>query len=770
MLLRWLVIALAHGVWANSEDELCVTAVYTAYNYISFVGVPATGKRRWESQCQNPLKVASIYAASEIYCNERERAVGLTQLAEQCQEFGNLELLSREAVAENLTEDAIKNMKRVDYQELPRGEPADAPVLLSASYFGLMFNTLKSWEFETWSHHAFGYVGYAYWGGILSLGMVYRLSDWLFHRQQRRAECALESNVYPLIKLLENIPLVGTGLHWIQTHLMIPAPLATTHGRHLLGFTFSTRVEALVVVGFWMISIVLSVVGYHTFPGNIYWPDVPSQILRYSADRTGIMSFANLPLLWLFGGRNNIFLWATGWSFASFNIFHRHVARVATVQAIVHSILYVVMFIQTGKAWRGMSKTYVLWGILGTFVMILLLITSLDRIRIATYELFLIAHVVLSVLTLVACFYHTVVFEGNEYWKYLWPSVAIWLIDRFLRIVRLCYCNLHVNISNRRLVKVSASRMVYDETADVVRLEVTPGIPSLQPSPGQYYFLYQPFRVTGWESHPFTIGAWSYEIGDPMSLVSTSEGKPINSLDVSHVPLLAGGASERDYQGNSESGTPSEGELKLKLTFWVRPYDGWTKLLRQQCLSSPDKTSETTILLEGPYGETFPLWRYESVLIIVGGTGIASAVPYIQDHLRRSVEDWDGRLENEKTRVRDMELVWTTKQAAFIQDVSRQELKHALKREDFNASFYATRDSTPSAEEPTDLGVDIQLGRPHLQSLIMSRACDACSAGTTLAILVCGPSRMADEARAATHLAMRQGYRSIKFVEESFTW
>lgn len=117
-----------------------------------------------------------------------------------------------------------------------------------------------------------------------------------------------------------------------------------------------------------------------------------------------------------------------------------------------------------------------------------------------------------------------------------------------------------------------------------------------------------------------------------------------------------------------------------------------------------------------------------------------------------------------------MELVWTTKQAAFIQDVSRRELKYALKREDFNASFYATRDSTASTEDPTEFGVEIQSGRPHLQSLIMSRACDACSAGTSLAILVCGPSRMADEARAATHLAMRQGYRSIKFVEESFTW
>ncbi|KAJ5826477.1 hypothetical protein N7447_003240 [Penicillium robsamsonii] len=771
MLLRLLIIALAHGVWAKPEDGRCVTAVYTAYNYISFAGVPTKGKDKWESQCRNPLEVTSIYAASDIYCNERERAIGLTQLADQCQEFGNLELLSREAVAKNLTEDAIRNMKTVDYQELSRGETVDAPILLSASYFDLMFNTIDSWEFETWSHHAFSYIGYAYWGGILSLGMVYRLSDWLFYRRQRRAERALESNMYPLIRLLEHIPLVGTCLHWVRTHIMIPAPLATTYGRHLLGFTFSTRVEALIVMGFWTLSIVLSVVGYRTFPGNIYWPDIPSQILRYSADRTGIMSFANLPLLWLFGGRNNIFLWATGWSFASFNIFHRHVARVATVQATVHSILYVVMFIQTGKAWRGLSKTYVLWGILGTFVMTLLLITSLDRIRIATYELFLIAHVVLSIIALVGCFYHTIVFEGNEYWKYLWPSVILWVVDRFLRIVRLCYCNLHVSISNGRIVKVSMSRMIYNEATDVVRLEVTPGTPSLQPSPGQYYYLYQPFRLTGWESHPFTVGAWSYEIGNQNSLAPASKGKSIKLHDVSHVPLLAGSASDQDYQGNSGSGSSGQAEsLRLKLTFWVRPYDGWTKQLRQQCLSSPGKTSDTTILLEGPYGEAFPLWRYESVLIIVGGTGIASAVPYIQDHLRRSVEDWDESPENEKTRVRDMELVWTTKQAAFIQDVSRRELKGALEREDFRASFYATRDSTTCSGNPTDFGLDIQSDRPHLQSLIMSRVSDACSAGGSLAILVCGPPRMADEARAAAHLAMRQGHRSIKFVEESFTW
>lgn len=259
-------------------------------------------------------------------------------------------------------------------------------------------------------------------------------------------------------------------------------------------------------------------------------------------------------------------------------------------------------------------------------------------------------------------------------------------------------------------------------------------------------------------------------MGEKSSLTPTSTGRLNSSQDVSHLPLLAGGSTDPDYQRNwTEDSTGEDDSLELKLIFWVRPYDGWTRELRQRCLSSPNLTTETTVLLEGPYGDTFPLWRYESVLIIVGGTGIASAVPYIQDHLRRSDEGWEENPENEKTRVRDIELVWTTRQAAFIHDVARRELKPALDRDDFSASFYATRD-TSAYEDPNDFGYEVQGGRPHLQSLIMSRACDASSAESSLAILVCGPSGMADEARAATYLAMRQGHRSIKFVEESFTW
>jgi hypothetical protein len=56
------------------------------------------------------------------------------------------------------------------------------------------------------------------------------------------------------------------------------------------------------------------------------------------------MCYANLILVWLFSGRNNVLLWATGWDYATFSVFHRHIARVATLQAIVHSILYTYQY------------------------------------------------------------------------------------------------------------------------------------------------------------------------------------------------------------------------------------------------------------------------------------------------------------------------------------------------------------------------------------------------------------------------------------------
>jgi hypothetical protein len=71
-----------------------------------------------------------------------------------------------------------------------------------------------------------------------------------------------------------------------------------------------------------------------------------------------------------------------------------------------------------------------------------------------------------------------------------WPVVAICSCDRFLRIVRQFFCNLHVSLSGK--VQGTKSTASYDQEMDMIRLEVVPGGKFLTLKPNQHYFLYLP--------------------------------------------------------------------------------------------------------------------------------------------------------------------------------------------------------------------------------------------------------------------------------------
>ncbi|RAL15780.1 ferric reductase family protein [Aspergillus homomorphus CBS 101889] len=740
------------------ENERCVTAIYTAYGYLTFAADPDVGF--WETRCQNPLEVTSIYAASDLYCLPFEREAGIAQLAKLCRQFSHLDLIPREQVAENLTRDALRRMPVVKYLEIPRKHLLNTPVLLAPSYYDIVFQTIDTWEFQTWTHYAYGLVGYGFWLGILGLGIVQRLVHHVIHSEvvqtSYRSSPGLRRLCVPFQKIY----------HWVQMHLVVPHPLQS-QGRKLLWWTFPTRLEAVIVFFFWVLSMVVCTVSYRLIPNNIYWPDKQSQLLRYAADRTGILSFANLPLLWLFAGRNNIFIWATGWSFATFNLFHRHVAWIATAQAIAHTFLYLFIMYEKGRLLKKLQKPYLLWGTGATVLMVLILPLAIQWLRHRAYEIFLLLHIVFSVGLLVGCFYHTIIFSDHGYWTYLWPAVAMWVMDRVLRLVRLLYCNIHVRVNAGNRILYTKSLASYDHSADVIRLEVAPGSKRLCPTPGQYYYLYQPFRLTGWESHPFTLGHWFYEADYKDASPTPPLAKGDHSIDVTQVPLLSDSSSESTH-------TAEELQLKrdaprgLKLVFWVRPYDGWTRQLRDQCMRSPTLSIDKTILLEGPYGDQFPLWNYESVLLVAGGTGIAAIIPYIHEHILRTVED----PEQAASQTRDMQLVWVARQASFIRQIAARELAPALTRDDFRASFYSTEKRNPHEHDRVESmdDLDIAQGRPNVESLVLAHAHAAQLSESSVAVLVCGPVALADQTRAAVHLALKRGYKGIRYVEESFSW
>lgn len=143
----WLTLILNFGLVASGivpSDERCVTAIYTAYGYITFAGSPSVGF--WDTRCLNPLKVTSIYASSQVYCSPSEQVAGLSQLATLCRQVAHLDLIPRDQLAINLTQDVVQHMRTVEYLEIPRHTLLDTPVLLSSSHYDRTFRTIVRFQ------------------------------------------------------------------------------------------------------------------------------------------------------------------------------------------------------------------------------------------------------------------------------------------------------------------------------------------------------------------------------------------------------------------------------------------------------------------------------------------------------------------------------------------------------------------------------------------------------------------------------------------------
>jgi NAD(P)H-flavin reductase len=331
--------------------------------------------------------------------------------------------------------------------------------------------------------------------------------------------------------------------------------------------------------------------------------------------------------------------------------------------------------------------------------------------------------------------------------------VAVWVLDRALRLLRLISCNIQVRLG-KQIIRRKHTTASYSKDSDVVRLDIKSDSFLTRPSAGQFYYLYQPTTWQGYENHPFTLGAWSLRH---------------STADEAGSSLLQQDNTQHDFD---RFDSRSRHSVRTQtLTFWIRPYDGWTKRLRDECLQSSTQITTPTILLEGPYGHHRPTSSFESVLLIAGGTGIASAVPYILEHMSLS--------EVGKTDIRHIHLLWTARQASFIQEVFARELHTAAQRNDFSADLFFTRQSEGPKHTEEEFGRDdngalqmpeLQYGRPDIVAAIAKAATRAEITGTKVALLVCGPPAMADEARLAVHRSLKRGCHSVEYYEESFGW
>lgn len=510
--------------------------------------------------------------------------------------------LSHQPVPKATYQQTLTRLTKKPTDTLLPTEDLNRTMLISDDDYEGSYNAQDVFEKMEDSHSTYGYVSAC----CLRLVKLYRLKS---------SDCSIvllvSGSALPIaFSLLRFVPFPKTLVTKFNAWAIDPPLFGSRHKTPIAGlFHIPSRGQAFFIFYLIAINVILSAAGYKSSQPNSWYPSASGsdgEIVSYITNRLGVLSFANIPLLFLYAGRNNVLLWLTNWSHSTFLLLHRWVAWIATLQAVLHSLIYLRIYVHTGTHTSESKLPYWVWGIVATLCMSVLLPASMLPIRKSVYEFFLAWHVLLSILTLIGCYWH-ILERFQRQWGYenwIYTAIAIWGFERAMRLARLA----------RNGIK-TAQVTVIDE--DYVRVDIE-GV-----SGSGHAYLYFPtltWRV--WENHPFSVAS---------AILPSSDRSGTLDLD-SDVEKL--GSST----GSSDSDSPErqhKGPTKVGLCFLLRSQTGMTRQIRQHATLS--------VLVESAYGPHEDLSQYSLLLCVAGGVGITACVPYLQAHPGTRKLFWGAR-------------------------------------------------------------------------------------------------------------------------------
>ena len=420
------------------------------------------------------------------------------------------------------------------------------------------------------------------------------------------------------LSLLRFVPWPAHLVTKFNAYFIYPPAFGSRHQSPIRGVAHvPTRGQALFIAYLVAVNVILCAAGISSRQPNAWMKTTKGEVLAYVSNRAGVLSFANVPLLILYAGRNNVLIWLTNWSHGTFLLLHRYVAWICTVQAIVHSLIYLHQYSSEGEHASESKLTYWIWGAVGTIAMSLMLPTSTLPLRSKVYELFLAWHVVLAVVVLAACYLH-IYHRFARQWGYetwIFVAIAVWGFDRTMRFLRLA----------RNGVR-TATVTVLDE--DYVRVNVE-GV-----SGNGHAYLYFPtltWRV--WENHPFSITSTTLA---PRHRGHAGIEKQGSTVDIEkHATRGTSTSGQSDSIAADSYGSEQALATKIGLTFHIRLQSGLTRRLGSR--------TRLPVLVESSYGQHEDLSRYPLLIGIAGGVGITALVPLLRSHPGRTKLFWGAR-------------------------------------------------------------------------------------------------------------------------------
>ncbi|KAJ1562256.1 hypothetical protein HK405_014145 [Cladochytrium tenue] len=441
----------------------------------------------------------------------------------------------------------------------------DAPVLVDDATYQLQYRTLGTFEAVEINHERYGLV-------LLASGAAIPVAA----------------------SLLRLLPLPVKLTNWVYGALINPPLFGSYHAVPVLGVAIvPTRGQAIFILYLIVVNAVLSFVGIWSASSSSWYSSDAEEIAIYISNRVGVLSFANLVLVFLFSSRNNFLLWLTNWSSSTFLLAHRWVALICAVQAMLHSAIYLYdRKVFTGTYDVQSQEPFWIWGIVATVAATAILFASVVPLRRRLYEVFLVTHIVLAVLMVVGCYQHIVVHFQNVYGYELWIYlvIAVWVFDRAIRLARA----LKNGVRRAYVTKVDD---------DYFRVD----IPSLDCS-GQVYIYFLTLSVRVWENHPFSVFSTSARF--------TAE--------------QAAGGSEKEVDSK-----PTVRAKPSGATFFIKKQGGMTALVA----AAAGSPSGLLVLVESSYGSSGKLLQedvpevsvqYPNIVCIAGGVGITAIMPVLE--------------------------------------------------------------------------------------------------------------------------------------------
>ncbi|KAK6330012.1 hypothetical protein TWF718_003439 [Orbilia javanica] len=409
-----------------------------------------------------------------------------------------------------------------------------------------------------------------------------------------------------LLTFLTRLPYMTKLSDKLKPYIIYPSSFGTFHNRPLpfnLG-NIPTLGQSLYIAMFTILNIILTCVNYHRSQPHPWWFPPREEILAYIGYRTGHISYALLPLVILFSGRNNFLLWVTNWSYSTYILLHRWVARLFALHAIIHSIVLLLTYQGTGS-YEAMSKEpYWQWGIVATVLVCAMLVLSHLYFRRLSYEVFLISHILMTVFVIVGCWYHVILKWGfNFYDNWLYAACAVWFFDRLIRVVR--------------IAKHGVRRAVVTELdGNHVRVDIQ-GV-RWSNKPGYVAYAYFPTLNLWrpWENHPFSVNSTAVFRSYNSSVIGNDNSSEEHT---SEKPPIIAQTNPTQPSNTNEIGTTG-------ITLIIKKSTGLTKYLKED--------SNLMTLLDGPYPQTpsTEIMDCDHILLIGGGVGITGLTAWIHAH------------------------------------------------------------------------------------------------------------------------------------------